>query len=104
MSEDIIKPGGDDLMWYLNHGYAICNKCGAVMRRREDPEGGCDIYTCPACGWEVDEFEYEYEEAEDAERIITDEFVEDRDDPPRGCIECDGPYPDCKSSCKMFDD
>lgn len=46
----IIKPAGSELMDYLNRGYAICNRCGAVMDRREDPEGGCDIYTCPSCG------------------------------------------------------
>lgn len=42
-------------MDYLNRGFAICNKCGAVMDRKEDPRGGCDIYACPSCGWEVDE-------------------------------------------------
>lgn len=55
----IIKPAGSELMDYLNRGYAICNRCGAVMDRKEDPEGGCDIYTCPSCGWEIDEAEEE---------------------------------------------
>lgn len=96
MSEDIIIPEGDEVMSYLNRGYAICNRCGAVMRRRQDPEGGCDIYSCPKCGWEVDEFDYVYDDG--------DELAEIRDDPPPGCIACGGPYPDCKSSCKMFDD
>ena len=41
----IIKPAGSELMDYLNRGYAICNKCGAVMDRRRDPQGGCR-----ACG------------------------------------------------------
>lgn len=27
----IIKPEGIELMEYLNEGYAICNKCGAVV-------------------------------------------------------------------------
>lgn len=27
----------------------------------------------------------------------------DCDVPPDGCIACGGPYPDCKSSCAMFD-
>ena len=49
----VIKPAGSELMDYLNKGYAICNKCGAVMDQREDPEGGCDIYACPSCGWEM---------------------------------------------------
>lgn len=57
----VIRPAGDELMDYLNRGFAICNRCGAVMDRREDPRGGCDIYACPSCGWEIDEMEYEYE-------------------------------------------
>ena len=46
----VIKPAGSELMDYLNKGYAICNKCGAVMDRKEDPEGGCGIYACPSTG------------------------------------------------------
>lgn len=39
MSHKIIKPEGIELIEYLNNGYAICNRCGAVMRasrRSED--------------------------------------------------------------------
>ena len=54
----VIKPAGSELMDYLNKGYAICNKCGAVMDRKEDPEGGCDIYACLSCGWEIEELDY----------------------------------------------
>ena len=57
----VIIPEGAELMDYLNRGFAICNRCGAVMDRKEDPRGGCDIYACPSCGWEIDEMEYEYE-------------------------------------------
>ena len=63
----IIKPEGIELMEYLNEGYAICNKCGAVMDRREHPRGGNDIYTCPSCGWNVDVMDYEYEDDEEEE-------------------------------------
>ena len=45
MSHKIIFPEGIELIEYLNRGYAICNECGALMERREDPRGGCDIYT-----------------------------------------------------------
>lgn len=94
----VIKPVGSELMDYLNKGYAICNKCGAVMDRREDPKGGCDIYTCPSCGWEIDEME-----------LVLDErgkncLIFRNDMPPAGCRTCGGPYPYCKASCKMFDD
>ena len=81
MSHKIIFPEGIELIEYLNRGYAICNECGALMERREDPRGGCDIYTCPSCGWEIDEMEYEYERDED---------VDERGDdiPPAGCQDC----------------
>ena len=102
MSQKIIKPEGIELMEYLNNGYAICNHCGAVMDRREDPRGGCDIYACPSCGWEVDEMDYEYE---DNEEEWTEETLESYrgDVPPAGCRACGGPYPHCKTSCKLFD-
>ena len=102
MSQKIIKPEGIELMEYLNNGYAICNHCGAVMDRKEDPRGGCDIYACPSCGWEVDEMDYEYE---DNEEEWTEETLESYrgDVPPAGCRACGGPYPHCKTSCKLFD-
>lgn len=49
----VIKPAGSELMDYLNKGYAICNKCGAVMDRKEDPEGGCMADRCPLCSPEI---------------------------------------------------
>ena len=49
----VIIPEGTELMDYLNQGYAICNRCGAVMDLKEDPRGGCDIYACPSCGWKL---------------------------------------------------
>ena len=102
MSQKIIKPEGMELMESLNNGYAICNHCGAVMDRKEDPRGGCDIYACPSCGWEVDEMDYEYE---DNEEEWTEETLESYrgDVPPAGCRACGGPYPHCKTSCKLFD-
>lgn len=101
----VIRPAGDELMDYLNRGFAICNRCGAVMDRREDPRGGCDIYACPSCGWEIDEMEYEYESGDPME-LVQDERGDDylvfrNDMPPAGCR---GPYPYCKPSCRMFDD
>lgn len=103
MSQKIIKPEGMELMEYLNNGYAICNHCGAVMDRKGNPRSGCDIYACPSCGWEVDAMDYEYE---DREEEWTEETLESYrgDVPPAGCRACGGPYPHCKTSCKLFDD
>lgn len=103
MSQKIIRPEGMELVEYLNNGYAICNKCGAVMDRREDPNGGCDIYACPSCGWEVDEMEYEYEDGEEVEWTSSVHKSYGGDIPPTGCRACGGPYPHCKTSCKLFD-
>lgn len=100
----IIKPEGIELMKYLSEGYAICNKCGAIMDRKEAPKGGNDIYACPSCDWSVDVMEYEYEDSEEEE--LTEEVLKayKGDVPPAGCRACGGPYPQCKTSCKMFDD
>lgn len=103
MSQKIIKPEGMELVEYLNSGYAICNGCGAVMDRMEDPNGGCDIYACPSCGWEVDEMEYEYEDDEEEWTSSVYKSL-GSDIPPTGCRACGGPYPHCKTSCKLFDD
>lgn len=104
MSQKIIKPEGIELMRYLDDGYAICNQCGAIMDRREDPKGGCDIYACPSCGWEVDVMDYEYEDSEEEEWTEDVLTAYKGDVPPAGCRACGGPYPYCKTSCKLFDD
>lgn len=89
---------------YLNNGYAICNRCGAVMRQTEDPKTGCGVYICPSCGLKVDEEDYEYESDEEVEWTEEMLDMEQGDIPPAGCRACGGPYPYCKTSCKLFDD
>lgn len=59
---NVIRPKGIELMELINMGVGICNNCGAIMDREEDPNGGCDIYVCPGCHMEIDEMDYEYEE------------------------------------------
>lgn len=104
MSHKIIKPEGIELIEYLNNGYAICNRCGAVMRQTEDPKTGCGVYICPSCGLKVDEEDYEYESDEEVEWTEEMLDMEQGDIPPAGCRACGGPYPYCKTSCKLFDD
>ena len=86
MSYKIIKPEGIELIEYLNNGYAICNRCGAVMRQTEDPKTGCGIYICPSCGLKVDEEDYEYESDEEVEwtEEMLDILVEWIKTDPRG--------------------
>lgn len=82
MSYKIIKPEGIELIEYLNNGYAICNRCGL----------------------KVDEEDYEYESDEEVEWTEEMLNMEQGDIPPAGCRACGGPYPYCKTSCKLFDD
>lgn len=89
----IIIPTGMELIDLVNNGEYICNNCGAIMDRTEDPDGGCDILICPNCGEQIDEMDYEYEWDEDDEE----------DKMPSGCVACGGPWPQCTSSCKLYD-
>lgn len=79
-------------------------KRGAVMRQAEDPKTGCGVYICPSCGLKVDEEDYEYESDEEVEWTEEMLDMEQGDIPPAGCRACGGPYPYCKTSCKLFDD
>ena len=104
--KEIIRPEGIEIREYLNDGWGICNNCGALMD--EEIRNRIGVFTCPACGWECDVMDYEYEE-EDVMELAQDErgdeyLIPRGDMPPAGCRVCGGPYPDCKASCKMYDD
>lgn len=99
----IIVPEGDELLRYINEGYPICNECGAVMDLERRPANECDLYICPACGCQVDRMEYEYEK-DDEEWTSETLNMYGGDVPPAGCRACGGPYPDCVTSCGLFDD
>lgn len=71
-----------------------CPECGTEMN-----ENNAEMsLTCPSCGYTFNttcgynydgDMDYSYDED---------------DDIPEGCAACGGPYPDCKTSCKLFDD
>lgn len=70
-------------------------KCGCCGHDLEEIRR--NIYECPNCGFSFDD--------------VTDEVLstsiyddEDEDDVPEGCRACGGPYPDCTTSCPLFDD
>lgn len=92
-----------ELIRLLNAGYSICEKCGEIMERREASDGAGFVRTCPSCGY-TDVVDYEREDGDDQEwtsRILN---AYDGDVPPEGCRVCGGPYPDCMTSCKLFDE
>lgn len=102
MSKKIIIPEGDELLYYLNNGYAICNDCGAIMDREERREEKCSVYICPLCGCEADVMEYEHENDEEWTSEMLNMY--EGDVPPAGCRNCGGPYPDCIVSCRLYDE
>lgn len=68
-----------------------CPECGDILELQDD-----GTYYCPTCNntWDEDE----------VIDIDTDEDEESEDNVPKGCQACGGPYPYCKTSCKLFDD
>ena len=68
-----------------------CSKCGATMERGTDMIHV--VYSCPSCGHGFETEEYA--------SIFSDSS---EDDAPEGCRAYGGSYPDCKSSCALFDE
>lgn len=71
------------------------------------------IFNCPTCNYSIDDSDIEdgsgyptlastYEDKED-EYPLPDDY-EPEEDMPECCAACGGPYPQCTTSCKIFDD
>ncbi|MBQ7645850.1 MAG: hypothetical protein IJS94_01150 [Clostridia bacterium] len=76
-------------------------------------------YTCPNCGaemYETDAFDYQLEcpvcgakctvdDGVDEGPAVVEEYYDSNstEELPEYCKICGGPYPDCTSSCKLFD-
>lgn len=63
-----------------------CPKCGEVMGYSYSNSE----FKCPACNHVMDESNWDYESERDDEK-------------PFVCETCGGPWPNCETSCKMFD-
>lgn len=68
-----------------------CKLCGGDMENLEDV-----FLVCKVCGTSV--------EIEDYDEDWGDVFAPVKPDKPEYCGICGGPYPDCMTSCKLFDD
>ena len=76
----------------VNDGYFPCKECGELMMLKDG-----DVLVCPSCGYSIDRDDYEADD-------YSEYFDEDESEIPAGCMACGGPYPQCKTSCKLFDD
>ena len=78
-----------------------CDECNASLNDQPGFDPNCGSWVCTECG----QLNYI-----DENKVIDDsasysfEDASDDDDIPEGCAACGGPYPDCTSSCPMFDD
>lgn len=85
----------------FNDGIPVC-KCGAAM----EMDFITDHFMCPNCGFEIEDLDEYFDNNPYSDIVDEWVFVEDSDDydkPGEGCEACGGPYPDCKSSCSLFD-
>lgn len=90
---------------FMSDDIDICFACGKRMTVTEGGEricSDCHISFLPEereevfCEWEdqlLMELGYYGEDDDD-----------DNDDIPEGCAACGGPWPDCETSCNIFDD
>lgn len=74
----------------LEDAYMDCPVCGSKVNYSIVD----DAFICSNCGTNA----LEYDEDGDLD------FDDDDSDIPEGCAACGGPYPQCTSSCKLFDD
>ena len=64
----------------------LCPKCGKEME-----EIGLYL-VCNSCNYGIDTMAWGFSNDEEDDEI------------PKGCKACGGPYPHCKTSCKLFDE
>jgi hypothetical protein len=69
-----------------------CVECGGSMDKAD-----AIVLVCNSCGHSVDIIDY------GKDKSFLDYFPIKDDKAPRGCVACGGPYPSCKTSCKLFD-
>lgn len=85
-------------MGIFNKKY-VCAECGGEMKFTDENK---DVLMCTRCAFSVEVEEYGHEH--DYDDYFDSINSESEEDIPEGCAACGGPYPDCKTSCKIFDD
>ncbi len=80
-------------------GEYICKECGQRMEFEDEWRSGL---VCVHCGYSVELDDYGKDDADEA--ILETSSDEEVPDEPECCRACGGPYPDCTTSCKIFDE
>jgi len=80
-----------------------CQSCGVYMDYESGINGMFDSWwICPVCGSKVKEqTAYNQLDRENTDWINNTNYI---DDSPEYCKICGGPWPDCQTSCKLFDE
>lgn len=78
-----------------------CDECNDYLNHQLGFNAYCGYWTCSKCGYsnKIGKSEIIFDTDTDS-FYSTDNNV----DIPAGCSACGGPYPNCKSSCPLFDD
>ena len=86
-----------------------CDQCNAYLNDQSGFTEDRGTWTCTECGYEnsitANDIIWEGDESGDESGDNYDFYEDDDyDEVPEGCRACGGPYPDCMTSCNLFDD
>lgn len=83
--------------------YMVCEHCG--NNEMEIDYSELTAY-CPCCNgkWALEWGSFFEAYVIDFENCLEEPCNDDNSDMPECCIACGGPYPNCMTSCKLFDD
>lgn len=93
----------NEILKSFHEGIPVC-KCGTAM----EMDFMTEHFICPNCDFEIEDLD-EYLDNNPYSKLLDEwHFVECEDDydmPGEGCSNCGNPaYPNCKTSCDLFDD
>ncbi len=77
----------------------FCDNCHSFLNTQTGFDAYCKHWKCTECGHinKIAKSEIIFDNDDES-------FYENDDEIPEGCAACGGPYPCCKTSCKIFDD
>lgn len=86
----------------VSSGYQFCPDCHTVINHRNG------YWECDICNYSITDDEVDYGNGfptleSTYENDYGDIYGDIENDIPEGCEACGGPYPECKSSCNMYD-